>query len=230
MNRKIQPELFVILTQQRSGSIWFSSMLDVHPDLKVYPELFQHSKRNIPNFYDGKSDIEKFLQEIIGSNDEGSVGFKLMYDQYQTYPSLIKLLYKKSTKIIQLHRKNILDVFISKQVAIKNEVWSVGKGTPALKKVRLNTNNLIENLEHINAIQDSIRQLARKFTSMEMFYEDLVENPMSTNSVFEFLGVKELHEIDSGRTKKIIKSRAEVVTNWNEVSRCLENSRFKHFL
>lgn len=168
-------EKFCILTTQRSGSTWFSELLNNHEDICMLQELFLRKKtrrkgvysknpREWPgapkekfahyrNFIDrpesGVRPISTFryLNEFgeCFSNKYYSVGFKLMYNQLVKQPEVLLKLAVDNYKIIHLIRSNYLDVLISK-TRLKKGGSSHAKSKLDMEPVILETSSLLRNI------------------------------------------------------------------------------------
>jgi hypothetical protein len=223
-------QYFVIFSQQRNGSIWVKSLLNSHEAIIVYPEVFQDNRLGETGFYDGSSDINIFIDRLFESHSDKAAGFKLMYDQLKAYPAIGTILKSKSVKMIQLQRNNILDIYISRMVALNNNIWVIHSNDIAIKKVYIDTSKMINDLDDIKIAQDNIEKVSNEFNTIKIIYEDLVDNPLTINKVFSFLGVKELDSINSEQTVKIVKSRKEAVSNFDEVVNVVNNSDYHIYL
>jgi LPS sulfotransferase NodH len=141
---------FIILSKQRSGSTYLASLLQSHPNVVCYNELFHQEKChfNYPFFpmetnsemISIRNDFPKyFIEEIVFRkylHNFKAVGFKLLYNQTfdEKNERAWDLLFKnKNIHIVHLIRKNYLHAFISLKLALSTGVWSM--------PVSLNKNN-----------------------------------------------------------------------------------------
>ena len=108
-----RPATFVVVTTQRSGSSWVVDLLDSHPSVACYAELFRVTDRTIADY--GASRVPRFtvtldvdadptarrllprrlsyLRRLVREHDDArAVGFKLMYDQVPDHPGLVPAL------------------------------------------------------------------------------------------------------------------------------------------
>src|SRR4051812_20114345 len=104
------PTRFIVLATQRTGSTWLVEMLDSHPAIVAYEELFL--ARDAHGVTWGREDREffyayyarrarrqwplarvvwslRYLEEMYSSSSTEAVGLKLMYGQLQAYPWLL---------------------------------------------------------------------------------------------------------------------------------------------
>ena len=224
MNKNI----FVVLTQQRSGSIWLSTLINEHASIVLLPELFQVNKKNEEGYYNGKGSIREFVLDLIASNNYHTVGFKLMFDQIEHYPDIVRVLKELNVKIIRLKRNNLLDIHVSKLVANKNKVWASGDSNKlsSLSPVNVNLETLISDLDKLKKMSVELDAIAADFPTYELSYEELYKEISLLNGVFEFLGVDEI-SIKNEKTKKIVKSKELSVENWPSVCQVISNSSYR---
>jgi len=195
---------FIIFNNQRSGSTWLVDMLNSHPEIIVYSELFlRNVKKDKPTLI-GEKDI--FLRKAYLKKSKGifnrfrpfscfrylgyiysvkksvnAIGFKLLYDQFLYFPEILVYLLLNKISVVHLIRSNILDVILSREaVSIRRSFHSfdnVGK-----VQVNLNTSNLLNKLRR----GDRRIKLAKRLFSgsglpyIEVEYEELISNPLLT--------------------------------------------------
>jgi LPS sulfotransferase NodH len=140
---------FILLATQRSGSSWVQEMLNSHPELKVYTEMFLIEARGTPmwepNDYEFHgSYIEsrarsparsprrltrsywtvRYLRGMFDQPEIAAVGFKYMYDQVRHSPEVLPYAAARRVQVVHLKR-NLLDVLISTQLARASGVYHV---------------------------------------------------------------------------------------------------------
>jgi len=119
-----------ILTTQRSGSTWLSTLLDSNPQIQGFRELFIDQEFVFPDTQ--VSTFSLYQRNNQGSRpgitfeylskldsylgDQEAIGFKLMYDQLLDYPELIFKFITEKYKFIHLVRENHLDMVISGKI------------------------------------------------------------------------------------------------------------------
>ena len=112
-------------------------MLNSHPDLKVYNELFQPDAEGI-SIWEPR-DIEfantylkarmrrpwlsrdywtiQYVRTVFRQPDVRGVGFKYMYDQVRHSRAVLPYVVAARVRVVHLIRKNLLDVVISSALA-----------------------------------------------------------------------------------------------------------------
>ena len=209
-----RPTIFVILTTQRSGSGWLVDLLDDHPSIAAYEELFRvtdtkvaaHGATAVPRFevmvgpttFSTSSGLVpkryEYVRGLARSHPEArAVGFKLMYDQTRDHPGLMHVLTMLRARFIHLVRRDSLSAVISFDVASERRRWHYYSGdtTPTLR-FRTDVASLLGRLEERDGeIERFRRRLARLPTPVhEVAYEDLVErHDVVLKKVLGFLGV-----------------------------------------
>lgn len=129
---------FILLATQRTGSSWVQEMLNSHPDLKVYSELFLPDARGMPLW--APSDFEfansfvaararrpaivtrrywmlTYLRRLFDQGTSQAVGFKYMYDQARHSPEVLAYAAVARVPVVHLIRRNLLDTVISARLA-----------------------------------------------------------------------------------------------------------------
>ena len=118
MNNKTKKvQKFCILTTQRSGSTWLSTILDSNSIIQGFRELFidrefifldtklstfllyqknNSSKKRPQIIFEYLNELDNYMTE------REAVGFKLMYGQLLDYPEIVWKLIKDRYKIIHL--------------------------------------------------------------------------------------------------------------------------------
>ena len=194
---------FIIITNPRSGSSWFISMLRSRPDVNARGELF-----NIPLQYPisekeiitlGRwSDYKKLKKYTVPIftifeylnkfYDGGQSGFKIMLGQIFRNPAVILYLATHPIRIIHLHRDNALDIVLSKAA---RRVRDVAHSNESVEKVAftLDPDKTLSEvrtlIRHQRFTQLLCKILPNKVLSVR--YEDLVANPRKWDEIQEFL-------------------------------------------
>jgi LPS sulfotransferase NodH len=128
------PKRFILLATQRTGSSWLQEMLNTHPDMKVYSELFLADARGVPiwepndfefaeTFVEGRTRrpvaltrgywTVRYLRRLFDQPDVEANGFKYMYDQVKHSPMVLGYAAATRVPIVHLIRRNLLDTWIS---------------------------------------------------------------------------------------------------------------------
>jgi len=243
---------FIVLSTQRSGSTWVVDMLNSHPHVLAYSELFMHGGEGIPQ-WSREQDVP-YWQTFVAEKGGGrlvmtfwlwryldraytprpgidAVGFKLMYSQLTPVARpLVPALWLRRARVIHLIRRNALDVVLSKEAgAARRGVLHAREGHAVeAVRIRLRTEDL---LERMNAHEREIERARARFRRIglpycEVVYEDLVRDEESGfASLFQFLGVR-AEPVSSALQKVNPTSHEELIENYGEVREALEGTRF----
>jgi LPS sulfotransferase NodH len=129
---------FIVLATQRTGSSWVQEMLNSHPAMRVYTELFVAEASGYPMWE--PSDIEfvnsylearvgfprfvarpywgiRYLHSIFDQQGVRAVGLKYMYNQIKRSPEVMPYVAARRAKVVHLIRANMLDTVISAELA-----------------------------------------------------------------------------------------------------------------
>lgn len=245
---------FCILTTQRSGSTWLVSLLDSHPQIKAFSEIFVDKMfahrsdeylpwfdQYLPFFYEfektsGMSPFKVFQYLEMLSHYPGAyraVGFKLMYNQLAKRPETLLKLISRSYKVINLVRENPLDIIISK-ANMRRSGSPHFKQEQALQAIELNPIFLLNELNK----QDRKTKLMKTMLNLlplqvlNITYEALCDNQQAViDSVLDFLEVEEKKVNLNSELKKISKGKyCQKIANFEEVKATLSNTKFQQFL
>ena len=247
-NQSNKASKFCILTTQRSGSTWLSTLLDSNPKIQGFRELFIDQEFIFPDtklstfpLYQKKNPGKRpgitfeYLNKLDDYLDQQeAIGFKLMYDQLLDYPEIIFKLVTEKYKIIHLVRENYLDVVISGK--IKDELGVAHtKVKIEPKKVYLEPAWLIRNLNK----RDLKRKVANTFLAMmpnevlNITYDNLrVERDETLRLIADFLNLNSADKnIFNSELKKInSKSHQEMIENYAEIKSVLSGTKYFNFL
>jgi LPS sulfotransferase NodH len=209
-----RPTTFVLLTTQRSGSGWLVDLLDDHPEIAAYEELFRvtdttvarHGATRVPRFeamvgpttFSVSAGLapkrRRYVRGLVRAHPEaGAVGFKLMYDQTRDHRGLLSTLALMRARFVHLIRRDSLSAIVSFDIAHSQDRWHHhAGGTVRLSGIRADTASLLTRLKQRDVEIDRFRRkLSRLAVPVhEVVYEDLVARRDAVlNGVVDFLGV-----------------------------------------
>lgn len=131
MNTNNPQGKFIVLGTARTGSNLLMSLLNSHPDIKMYAELFNLdavSEDTLKSILDAPT---KYLEKKLEENSKNSykkVGFKLFYD-HMTINYFNKIIPVKNINSELLEKYQNFDLFIRKHYSLSdlsikfNEFW-----------------------------------------------------------------------------------------------------------
>lgn len=248
---------FVILAKQRSGSTWVADLLNSHPAIRAYTELFLHgaygqpdiggnqgilmwsswaARRPVPS--NQKEQIRlyfEYLETHVFAAESGisAAGCKLMYDQSISAFAIPAFLKTRNTSIIHLIRNNHLDTILSQEGTRKRAVAHAedGRSVTAIS-LTIEPESLLRRLEARYAEVQQAREYCRFMgaRTIELNYEDLLTSIDNIRPVLSFLGVKSDIELNSSLIKLNSTSHRELIANYDDVARVLKGSPFEDLL
>lgn len=247
----VEGQNFIVLTSNRSGSVWVMSTLNNLQYVTAQGELFLPRPRvsekrwdsgfAIPRFIEAKSEglpfrpfsVFSYLNDLY--NTPGTVGFKLMYTQLRSYPEILAYLIRYRIRVVHLVRRNHLDVVLS--YAVKEKIGQAhllsGDSAPDDIQVSLDTKNLIKQLEWLQKKQNLARKLLRwcRLPHLEISYEDLLRDQSYYGQIWDFLAIKPKKQMSQSPLVRIRKgTHCEVISNYDNVKEVLSNSKFVDLL
>ncbi|HKK70266.1 MAG TPA: sulfotransferase [Candidatus Krumholzibacteria bacterium] len=239
---------YVVLSTQRSGSTWFRRMLDSHPEIRDFGEIFllrpwegwraedlvpfSHHLRD----HGGRRPAvtARYLRRLRESPTPAkAVGFKLMYGQLARFPELLPLLLRHRFRLIHLVRDNHLDMVISRE---RDERLKI---THTREKVEVPALHLdpVRLRQRLRRIGVSVRA-GRGLTAVwphpvcTVRYEDLAADPSAVlRPVVEFLGQRaEGVELQSRMQRIATGTYRDRIANYDEIAPLLREWGYGGFL
>ena len=239
-----KPAPFVVLTTQRSGSNWLEERLDSHPDIEMKrSEIFRRSLDSEDSYQTYRAasrgrliaahvvpfDVKRrYLRALFASTDAEAVGFRLMYDQLRSNPSLLLLTPASRMRVIHLVRENVLGAHLSIATVKQTGVYLKRKPYDEPPLVVLPIEGLLDDLRSRKAAIDRHRRRFRLLPRLEITYEAYVEAPEEHDRrVLDFLGVDPAPMLQSRWVKPSSGSLADRVANADEVATALSGTEFE---
>jgi len=251
-------EKFIVLSSQRSGSTWLMDILNNIDGVTASGELFipRRGKNKTKQLLTTRSlplreDLQSFprfqtvytLPQAIRPFSVFNYlniffffpninCFKLMYSQLLIYPEIWFYIIQKQLPIIHLVRKNNLDVIISKEVRKITNIARIEDGDIELTvlEIELNTKSLINLLNNLNRQTKIASWLLNSFNvkNIEIFYENLLDDPNEFKRIYEFLSIIETQVETISKFKKIItKDHSQIISNYAEIKKILSNTEYE---
>lgn len=243
----VKAERFVIITNARSGSNLLVSLLNKHPSIICHSEIYSREAIFLAakyQYFKSKSKFFVFVRDRFSrmfivlvwlfSRRAKVVGFKYFLDQTRRIEKCV-LLNPEVKKII-LKRRNILRMEISRQIAMKTQVWVSFDERRELTAIRFDIEQFWDQADLCkksgNEMEAKIVEEGQCFC--EVYYEDLMGSKAkeSLDKIFDFLGLRK-HLID---TDKISMKKQnpfpvkEIVENYEELSASLSGTEFEWML
>lgn len=234
---------FIILTTPRSGSSWLGSLLDDHPDVDVYGELFLH--HSIPEKYKDvrQKDPLKFFEyrqqnqglrpsithrylDDVFTSPKQACGFKVMAGQFLKHPELILYCNTFNIKVVYLNRL-LEERALSYAVAQHREHFHQLKEQGDEKPITLDSAFIEKFLKRQKMLQNGLNLYMKALNCpiINLAYNDLdTHQQTSLDKVYRFLGIQP-HVARSSFQKISEKNYTDIITNYDEIDSILERYR-----
>ncbi|CAH1788928.1 unnamed protein product [Owenia fusiformis] len=189
---------YITLTEPRSGSTLFVSLLKQHPSVRDHFELLQsHNLKREHVTIHSSNEAFKYVKAKLSKNSQNiTTGFKLFCVDVKTWNTslaeFIDLLDRPA--IIILYRQNILEQFVSFKVAMQNQAWN------SKMKLKPNSSRLVFDIEQFKAFvletkkrwSDALKTLKGYNDTYVLKYVDLSSDPFKeVQKVYDFLGFEQ---------------------------------------
>jgi LPS sulfotransferase NodH len=222
---------FVIISRSRTGSNLLISLLNSHPHVVAYGEMFNHLHSASP-------------QQIWSSiftyypTTTKQVGFKIFY--YHPLDSDNKWIWDKiymddSLRIIHLTRSNTLRTYLSRQIAGMTMEWtnrsSSKRSKPPIRQVHLDPTLCLKEFEQTQAWASECRYRVRGHRVFELDYKQLTgrDQTLYLQRVQLFLQLTPI-SLRSSLKKQNTANLSDVISNYSEVADALMGTQWEHFL
>ncbi|KAJ3688379.1 hypothetical protein LUZ61_017543 [Rhynchospora tenuis] len=239
---------FAILSMQRSGSGWFETLLNSHPNISSNGEIFSVKPRrsNVTSITRTLNRLYNLDWYSSAAKNEctASIGLKWMLNQglLQHHVEIADYFNQRGVSVIFLFRRNLLRRMVSilanahdravKQLngTHKAHVHSEAEAAVLAKfKPTINTTLLMSELRRADKMG---REALKHFESTRhvlLYYEDLISNHTKLMDVLDFLQLPR-KKLSSRHVKIHTKPLANQVENWGEVYRALNGTPFASFV
>ncbi|MFK8112562.1 MAG: sulfotransferase [Rubripirellula sp.] len=249
------PSPFFVWFHHRSGSTHLCSLLDSHPDIASWGEIFYRGEGGAEADLftrSEKTSEAEFLEHLYSFRwDEAgtnlceadpepplvrAVGFKLKYQQATVYPAVMQYLRpERSMKAIHLVRTNLLSALVSAAMIprlltqFRRPNLLTGESPQEIERtVILDPNTIFDDLCSLELRIENARTQLEGFESLEITYEDLIADQQTTcRRVLEFLDVDATQELVSRYVKIMPRSLREGLSNLDEVAAAIRGTRFE---
>ncbi|EMS66220.1 Nodulation protein H [Triticum urartu] len=239
---------FVIVSMQRSGSGWFETLLNSHPNISSNGEIFNRVDRrqnvsSIVQALDKLYDLD-WLTSAAKNECTAAFGFKWMLNQgfMDHHDEILSYLNKKGVSVIFLFRRNTLRRLISvlannydrdaKQLngTHKSHVHSEQEAEILAKfKPELDVSTLVSNIRDVEKYMGDCLDSFNTTRRMILYYEDIIRNRNALFQVQEFLGVP-VRKLVSRQVKIHTRPLPDLVRNWEDVNSRLNGTEYARFL
>ncbi|CAI5479950.1 unnamed protein product [Closterium sp. Yama58-4] len=238
---------FVVLSMQRSGSGWFETFLNSHPNISSHGEIFIVKPRRanmsaVAETLDSVYNLD-WASSAAKNSCTSAVGFKWMLNQgaMEFSGDVVEYFRKHHVSVILLIRKNVLRRLISilaNAYDRKTQLVGVHKSHTHSKeeaeklatfRPNVNAKHLEGNLQRVQEMVDDALRAFNGTRRMLVYYEDVVKNRTILENVQRFLGVP-TQELTSKQVKIHTRPLRETIENYDAVAAKLKGTEFEKFL
>ncbi|MGF1590404.1 MAG: sulfotransferase [Pleurocapsa sp.] len=238
---------FIILCRSRSGSNLLLNQLQSHQNIRMFYEVFSqdNSSKEFWDYINYDLDRIRDLKqnnplELVNSFiyrtmplQVKAVGFKLFYYHARTGKQQEIWQYLKDSpeiKLIHLVRRNLLQTYVSQQIALATNTWYATSDrhqtTPA---IQLNYEKTLAAFEQTKKLEQENEDFFRDHQLLKVFYEDLIkDNLQEITKVQNFLGVTPTSVYISTK-KQLPNSLQKSIQNYAELKNYFQASPYAAF-
>ncbi|XP_019444698.1 PREDICTED: uncharacterized protein LOC109348643 isoform X2 [Lupinus angustifolius] len=192
---------FAILSNQRSGSGWFETLLNSHINVSSNGEGLMEHHKEIAEYFNRRrvSVIFLFRRNLLRRI------VSLLANSYDSYAKLLNGTHKS-----HVHSAEEADI-LSKY------------------KPTINSTSLLDDLKDMEIRAAKALEYFNSTRHMILYYEDLVRNPNMLKDVQEFLGLPPM-ELTSRQVKIHRGPLSDHIQNWDDVRKTLNGTDYESFL
>jgi len=228
---------FIVLGFARSGSSLLANLLSSHPQIKMFSELFNdklparksHSLEagplapdDDPHVYLEQRIFRMYLPHIR------AVGFKILYDQARDgdWSAVWDYLRRNRLKIIHLKRRNILDQYLSLELAHKSDIWVASQPEQNVgynQTIELDPGHCLDFTGRMIKWWRQIDEFFQDSLVLQLTYEDLTANlAAESGRVLDFLGL-EFEPLIPNIIKQRTTRKTEMIANYTDLKQAFIN-------
>lgn len=229
------PKQFVIISAARSGSNYLASLLNSHPAVRCYGEVFGKLNQSYVRWLDWRCVAPHLWVSLLKCTAirKQWLGYKLMHTHCPNYMQTV--LQDPNIKIIWLRRENAVQRYVSFAKAMQTKVWrSNGKSSASKQQpIVIDTDRMLTKMRWVDS---SYAQLVGRVAttpnkSLHITYEDLTENaPAETiAAIFDFLQL-EGTPVESSLQKQATSTVRTMVQNYDEMAQALQGTEYESLI
>lgn len=237
---------FIILGRSRSGSNFLRGLLNSHPAIVAFGEIFQN-KESIGWGLSGYPQTAR-MQELFRTepvallqskvfrrqpNGIQAVGFKIFYYHAQDaewLPIWDYLRKDSRLRVIHIKRMNVLRTHLSRKLAVQTERWvNVSGETERYGPVELDYDECVADFTQTQSWQRQYDELFRDHPVCVIEYEKLADSTDSEISrVQDFLGVDRF-PVAPQTHRQVTQPLHESIANYSELRRRFAGTEWQVF-
>lgn len=223
------PLTFVILCLGRTGSTHLVALLDSHPEVRCFGELFPHERGTLDEAYAPywRDDAADYVIALTAEVTQPAVGFKLPMGSIQAHPDALRLIEPEGLQIIRLSRLNLLSLFASRRLLASTRD-ATSRGDYGGATVALDPKQCIAMFKRTEEHERYLDEIADGKPTFRITYEELVAGERLAE-LQRFLGVEPM-ALKSGHSRERKRPLSETIENWPEIEGALRGSPYEKFL
>ncbi|MCP4100977.1 MAG: sulfotransferase [Lentisphaerae bacterium] len=237
--------MFFIVSQQRSGTHYLTSLLSSPANTKSFGEVISNNSKY--NFYSYLGKLaakdpdsvrpltlfkiwQKFTHELV-TKEKLDHGYAiLMYNDIGRLSPVITEKILTSNRLIHLVRHNILRTHISNQInrsTTKPAHQTEREGI--LSRITLPTKNLVDELRLRQQQIGEMRERLSSLNCLEVSYEEITQNPdVEAAKIFSFLRLP-VTKVSTNLKRSNPHALDKILENYSEVREHLTRFEMEHF-
>jgi hypothetical protein len=224
---------FAILCVGRVGSEHLVSLLDSHPDITCFSEIFapgwgidlQRGTLSVPHFAATKHERPAdYWEELADGLETPLAGLKLPWSSIDAHPEAVELIADPQVDIIRLTRRDRLAQYVSAYLAFNSGVFHSTQGAYETRKIKVDPENCLRVLDQTSRHEDQLDEIVRDHRVFRMSYEELAQG-LPVADLQSFLGV-EPRELTSRYERLRERPLEDVVENFDELVAALAETPF----
>lgn len=226
---------FVVITMARTGSNALMSALMKHPNLYADYEIFH--KQLISGLMEDRCSIEErnadpvgFLSQAVdlavaAKPQSRAYGFKIFFGHNDKL--LEQLIKDPDYSIVVLRRHNILDQYLSLEIARQTNQWTSRKGAKT-QKITMTEKAFISFYNQVNELYSGVDQSLERSgkQAYSLCYEDVANE--NYDDLCDFLELDRHDDLRTGLKKQNPTCTADKVTNPRAVRKMLKKHGLLH--
>jgi LPS sulfotransferase NodH len=249
---------FIVLSTQRTGSAFLEQCINSHEDIVCHGEILLgyggHYTDLPPKWLKSHRRLRTLWQAIASGaflypkktmemtwntkSPQEWRGFRLMYNQINRDPRVMHYLNNHTEiKVIHLQRRNLLKQYISLYLMHNQSRYGRYEAhvtkKPSQIKVRVDQNKALDYFRSFEKTRNNILLKFKEFERLDIFYEDMIGNgglaDDVTSKISTFLGIPKALLV-SDQVKINSKNLEDIVDNYTDLKRLLENTKYKNWL
>jgi LPS sulfotransferase NodH len=237
---------FIVLGRSRTGSNFLRGMLNSHPQIRLFGELFRNydmvdwaypgyqqtpammaEMQRDPIVFLNQRIYDKFPSEV------SAVGFKLFY--YHARKNGWEALWphlqaEHSIRVLHIKRRNMLKTHLSRVRAAQTDVWTDVTGTQSKGgPVTLDYAACVEDFQRTQAWEQEFDAFFADHPLLEVIYEDLARNrDAEMRRVQAFLGVP-YRPLEPETHRQSKESLSQAIANYAELKAQFAGTEWEAF-